>query len=769
MYEQVFNFNARPFTAAPYVKHYFAGEAIQNALEQTRLNVDRGAGPVIIVGATGTGKTLLLAILEAGYCEQVKVVNLACARLQERKDLLQSILHRLNLPFQGMSETELRFALMDYLEPNPNCVNGIVLLVDDAHGLSASLLDELGLITNFVSEGQPRVRLVLAGSHRLEENLNEAKLESLNQRIAARCYLENMSRSEASRYVVEHIARVGGDGEKLFPEEACRAIHEVTDGYPRLINQVADHALMLAATRGMSAITDDCIREAWADVQSIPATFQPELPAKNEPGELSGNDNWSVLEFGQLEDAESEDSGMAIFADETDSAAIQFSSMESSETVVERNGVDSFSEDLEPCEGDLLPMENDFMGTADDARVTQLEFEHAQILEQVERERMELYEAQESVTASSTKRGNANASQGLTSNNDLEAMEIEVTSPPPAGVNQSQEVVDPFQEKFAEEEVLDDYFAPMVAQQNQASLSIRSVDLTDLTPQDLPEVNPEVPATSQDSLLDPEDDSVVETEQRVEVYQREPAETKYYQPNRDKSSVSHQEQQSMGEQAGLPEVPSGYEFTMGTDWTSTNANRSAEESAPEAEVNPEPNEVSEKGFHVHGDDVVSKDIRKQAEEILGRLSASESPLGDQGASNSLRSIESSALPSESASSSDCESDSSYPSAALDESQQILNEILEQRNALAQQGELAASMPVLEEQGAGDQVQAIDIDDGNEKPIIVVKQTEDAAEEKPPVVDPPIPPTTPPSTGRAARMDYQKLFEQLRDISNSQNS
>ncbi|MDC0284850.1 ATP-binding protein [Mariniblastus sp.] len=96
MYEQVFNFNARPFTAAPYVKHYFAGEAIQSALEQTRLNVDRGAGPVVVAGATGTGKTLLLAILEASYRDQVTVVNLACARLQERKDLLQSILHRLH-------------------------------------------------------------------------------------------------------------------------------------------------------------------------------------------------------------------------------------------------------------------------------------------------------------------------------------------------------------------------------------------------------------------------------------------------------------------------------------------------------------------------------------------------------------------------------------------------------------------------------------------------------------------------------------------------
>ena len=120
MYEQVFDFNSRPFTAAPYVKHYFAGEAIQNALEQARLNVDRGAGPVLIVGATGTGKTLLLAMLESQYRDQIRVVNLACARLQERKDLLQSILHQLQLPFKGLSETELRFSLMDYLKPNPN-------------------------------------------------------------------------------------------------------------------------------------------------------------------------------------------------------------------------------------------------------------------------------------------------------------------------------------------------------------------------------------------------------------------------------------------------------------------------------------------------------------------------------------------------------------------------------------------------------------------------------------------------------------------------
>ena len=52
---------------------------------------------------------------------------------------------------------------------------------------------------------------------------------------------------------------------------------------------------------------------------------------------------------------------------------------------------------------------------------------------------------------------------------------------------QNQKAIDPFQESFAEEEVLGDYFTPMVARQNQESLSIRSVDLAGLTPQDLQE------------------------------------------------------------------------------------------------------------------------------------------------------------------------------------------------------------------------------------------------------------------------------------------
>jgi type II secretory pathway predicted ATPase ExeA len=318
MYEQVFQFNARPFTATPYVKHYFAGDAIHNALGQARVCIDRASGPVIVVGGTGTGKSLLLASLEEQYQSQFDVVNLACARLGDRRELLQSILFELQLPFKADQESDLRFELMDFLSPSERCPNGVLLLVDEAHSLSTDLLDELRLIMNFVRDGQPRVRLVMAGSQRLEENLNDPKLDSFNQRIAARCYLQNMSRDETANYVTEHIDRVGGSGAELFAPESLKAIHEVSDGCPRLINQVCDQALIVAATHGLQVVSADCIEDAWADVQCIPGTRKSgsNQDQQSTTAALETDEQWTVIEFGQLDDESASDE---MFHGETDS------------------------------------------------------------------------------------------------------------------------------------------------------------------------------------------------------------------------------------------------------------------------------------------------------------------------------------------------------------------------------------------------------------------------------------------------------------------
>ena len=303
MYEQVFSFNARPFTSTPYVNHYFGASAMHQAFGQASICIQRGSGPVIAIGDIGTGKSLLLAKLAAEYQAAFQVVDIDCSRVNNRKDFLQNILFQLGKPFTMDSETELRFAVIECANPTEASPNGLLILADDAETLTADIFDEMRQLTNIVVDGSPQVRLVLAGRQSLEDRLNDPALASFSQRIASRVFLTNLSRDETSGYVVEHINRVGGDGQGMFPAQTIARLHELTDGCPRLINQVCDFVLILAGTRGTTTVSASLIEEAWNDVQSLPMGSRS-IAATDSSATAKTNaaSEWTLIEFGQLED-----------------------------------------------------------------------------------------------------------------------------------------------------------------------------------------------------------------------------------------------------------------------------------------------------------------------------------------------------------------------------------------------------------------------------------------------------------------------------------
>lgn len=311
MYESHFQFQIRPFVAAPQIEAYVPVASMEQARQTLIRCVERAEGPGLIVGPAGSGKSLLCQLLADHFRRlQFQVAMLASARISTRRALLQNILFELHLPYRGMEEGELRLSLIDHLEPRGSGLAGLLLVVDEAHTLPLRLLEEIRLISNFIRDSQPRIRLVLAGSAELEERLASPKLESLQQRIAARCYLQPFNREETALLIRQQIQRAGG-AETLFTPEALKAVYSATDGVPRLVNQVCDHALVLSAVGGHTQIGAEAIEEAWSDLQQLPAPWHQTSRRDQAHAPPS-----TAIEFGQLQDDEA-----AVYSTMKDGAA----------------------------------------------------------------------------------------------------------------------------------------------------------------------------------------------------------------------------------------------------------------------------------------------------------------------------------------------------------------------------------------------------------------------------------------------------------------
>ncbi len=306
MYETFFGFRKRPFLSSPTLDRYFPSEEIERAFRTVAHSIERADGPVAIMGNSGTGKSLLGLRIADSWRKNFEVILLSSSKFCTRRALLQCLLFELRMPYRDLSEGELRLSLQERLQlsmENPS--DGLILIVDEAQSLNLKLLEELRMLTNLARDGQPRVRLILIGTPRLDELLGHSRMESLNQRLAARCYLHSLPYEEARRYLQHKVELGGVDCSTVFTEDAIRAIHRAADGVPRLLDQIADHALRHAASIGQRPIAASLVEQAWANLQQLPSPWMDALPidAPNaiEFGPLDLDEDSDSIEFESLE------------------------------------------------------------------------------------------------------------------------------------------------------------------------------------------------------------------------------------------------------------------------------------------------------------------------------------------------------------------------------------------------------------------------------------------------------------------------------------
>jgi|GEM_PF-5973767 len=295
MYEQFFGFTGRPFLPNPQPLRYFAAESVESSRQALARCLSRGEGIGLLVGPTGVGKSMVCNMLDSQLRSEHKVALFQSGRLADRLSLYRTTMHSLNLDFHGRDESELRLELLDFVEKQQPTGSGLVMIFDEAHSLTLSLLEEIRMLTNLGGLNGPAFRVLLCGASILEERLTVPKLEPLSQRITTRCYLETFTRKETYGLIQSQLQAVGATNSALFADDACDAVFEATQGIARLIGQLCDRTLCLAAERNSNQIDVSIVELAWAHLQQLPTPESDECP------ELQALASQDVIEYGSLD------------------------------------------------------------------------------------------------------------------------------------------------------------------------------------------------------------------------------------------------------------------------------------------------------------------------------------------------------------------------------------------------------------------------------------------------------------------------------------
>lgn len=266
MYLEHFRLVREPFSIAPDPGFLYLSEGHNEALAHLQYGLNHG-GFVLITGEVGTGKTTLLRNLVRMIPENMDLAFILNPRLTA-KELLETICEELAVDHdKSVTQSIKQYIdlLTHYLLRAHREGRSTVLVIDEAQNLSPAVLEQIRLLTNLETDERKLLRIILIGQPELDALLARSELRQLSQRITARYRLGPLGRAETSAYVAHRLATAGGNP-RIFTHSALRKLHTVTGGIPRLINVVADRALLGAYALGAFEVTERIVSRAANEV-----------------------------------------------------------------------------------------------------------------------------------------------------------------------------------------------------------------------------------------------------------------------------------------------------------------------------------------------------------------------------------------------------------------------------------------------------------------------------------------------------------------------
>ncbi len=267
MYTSFFGLAEKPFAITPDPRYLYLSERHAEALAHLLYGIDDAGGFVQLTGEVGTGKTTMVRSFLAQLPAHADVALILNPRITPEEFLL-AICDELHVAIpEGLRQSVKAVVdlLNQFLLDAHARGRRVVVIVDEAQQLSADVLEQVRLLTNLETATQKLLQIILVGQPELREVLARNDLRQLAQRITGRYHLDPLSRAESGAYV-RHRLKVAGASGEIFSAGALAELHRLAGGVPRLVNVIADRALLGAYTREESRVSPALVRHAAAEV-----------------------------------------------------------------------------------------------------------------------------------------------------------------------------------------------------------------------------------------------------------------------------------------------------------------------------------------------------------------------------------------------------------------------------------------------------------------------------------------------------------------------
>lgn len=267
MYEAFYNLSGKPFLLTPDQKFFFNSKVHNRAMAYLRYGLEQGEGFIVITGAVGTGKTMLVHNLFTEL-EDRDVVGAQLVSTQvEPEDMLRMVCGSFGVPHEGASKASMLHNLERIARARFAEGKRVLLVVDEAQNLPTRSVEELRMLSNFQVEGRSLFQSFLLGQEEFGRILQQPGMEQVRQRVIASYRIEPLTAEDTRRYIEFRLGQVGWKGDPAFEPETFEGIYTFSQGIPRRINTLCDRLLLFGSLEQLHAIDGRALNEVTREME----------------------------------------------------------------------------------------------------------------------------------------------------------------------------------------------------------------------------------------------------------------------------------------------------------------------------------------------------------------------------------------------------------------------------------------------------------------------------------------------------------------------